>query len=631
MCGIVGFTGQAKPELLRAMAATIRHRGPDDDGFCERPGVSLGMRRLAIVDLVTGRQPISNEDNNIWLVFNGEIYNHADLRRELIEVGHVFRTDHADTETIVHAYEEYGAAWPELLRANGMFAVALWDERQRRLLLYRDRMGKKPLYYALTGGELVFASEIKALLLHPGVSGELDHAALARYFMLKHISAPATAYAAIRQLLPGHFLVWEKGREPAIKPYWSLSLAPVLPAMDEEEAAARLFALLEDAVALRMECDVPYGAYLSGGVDSTAVTALMCRRRSAPIKTFCLGYADEASGQFAGKAQDLHYARLMAERLGSEHHELIISAEQFAADMPRIMAAFDEPFSGTISTWFLSILIKEHVKVALSGDGADELFGSYLAHRLAFPMEKWFVLQGQGKREWHDLSEEERLLLRPFDNEAGFSFLRSTAHREQAHWRERLGVFAPAELAALLSPEFLDLAGSHATESFWPLTTKGLTGTDALNRVLEVDQRDLLPNQILPFVDRLSMAHSIEVRCPYLDHRIVALANSLPGNLKIKDGVTKYIHKKSLEGLLPDDLLLRPKEGFVQPIYSWMHGVLRSWIVEALRSLPGRWIRAAALERLIAGFMAGDTKLNARIWNLVCFSLWYNQLGRKEG
>lgn len=623
MCGIVGFTSPGQPEVLRAMCTAIRHRGPDDEGFYETPDISLGMRRLAIVDLTTGRQPISNETEDVWVVFNGEIYNHQAIRRDLTAAGHCFRTSHADTEVIVHAYEEHGLDWPEKVRANGMFGLALWDARYRRLLLYRDRMGKKPLYYALVnGGNLVFASEIKALLRHPGVSRELDYRALTRYFLLKHVSAPATAYAGIRQVPPGHFLVWEKGQELQIKPYWALSLVQVLPEIGEDEAAKQLFELLEDAVALRMDCDVPYGAYLSGGIDSTAVTALMCQRQSTPVKTFCLGYADEAIGQFAGKAHDLHYARLMAERLGTDHYELIITAEQFAADIPGIIAAFDEPFSGTISTWFLSALIKDHVKVALSGDGADELFGSYLAHRLAFPMENWLLLQQQGKREWCDLTREDLARLRPFDNEEGFSLLHSVAHREQARWREKLGVFDPSELFDLLTPEFLNLSGSLEAATFWPQITTGLTAVDALNRVLEVDQRDFLPNQILPFVDRLSMAHSIEVRCPYLDHRIVALANSLPGNMKIKNGITKYIHKKSLVGLLPNDLLNRPKEGFVQPIYSWMHGPLRAWTLEALQALPGHWFKPVALEKLTSGFMAGDTKLNAKIWNLVCFSFW---------
>lgn len=625
MCGIIGFTGANRPELLHRMADVIRHRGPDDEGFLELPGISLGMRRLSIVDLQTGKQPISNEMEDIWVVFNGEIYNHSTIRRELIAAGHGFRTNHADTEIIVHAYEEHGPVWPEKVQANGMFALALWDDRQKRLLLYRDRMGKKPLYYALVNGDIIFASEIKALLLHPGVSKELDHQALARYFMLKHVSAPATAYAQIRQLPPGHFLVWEKNRDLRIKPYWSLSFEPCLPDMSEEEASRQLFALTEDAVALRMDCDVPYGAYLSGGVDSTAVTALMCRRQTTPVKTFCLGYADEATGQFAGKAQDLHYARLMADRLGTDHHELIITAEQFAAAMPEVLGAFDEPFSGTVSTYFLSFLIKDYVKVALSGDGADELFGSYLAHRLAFPIEHWLLLHKQGKRDWQDLGQDDLSGIGPFDNESAFSFLRSVAHPDQARWRERLGVFSPVELHDLLTPEVMESSGSLGVETCWSAITKGLTATDALNRTLEVDQRDLLPNQILPFVDRLSMAYSIEVRCPYLDHRIVALANSLPGNMKIKNGITKYIHKKSLEGLLPDDLLHRPKEGFVQPIYSWMHGPLRAWTLDALQTLPGKWFQPGALEKLTSGFIAGDTKLNAKIWNLVCFSLWHNQ------
>ncbi len=623
MCGICGFTGFQKPGVIKRMNAAMMHRGPDDEGFYQNTCVSFGMRRLAIVDLLTGKQPITNEDGSVVVVFNGEIYNHMAVRRNLIAAGHQFSTDHSDTEIVVHAYEEYGVEWPEKVRANGMFSIALWDVKHERLLLYRDRMGKKPLYYAGIGDDIVFASEIKSLFQHPGVSKYPDPQALSCYFMLKHISAPSTDYTVIKQLLPGHVLIWEKGRDLKITPYWSLSFMPYRADIDEEDVARELYSLLEDAVGLRMECDVPYGAYLSGGVDSAAVTALMCRHQVAPVKTFCLGYEDEVSGQFIGKSQDVHYARLMAERLKTEHHELIISAKRFAEDMPSIISAFDEPFSGTISTWFLSTLIKSHVKVALSGDGADELFGSYLTHRLAFPVEHWLRLRQQGKHNWHDLSDDDMLRVKPFDNEKGFDFLCSVAHSDQACLREKLGVFTPVELRELLSPEFVETTHKMKyAETYWPQITGKLSATDALNRALELDQLDLLPNQILPFVDRLSMAHSIEVRCPYLDHRIVALANSLPGGMKIKDGVTKYIHKKALQGLLPDDLLNRPKEGFVQPVYSWMHAALKSWTLDLLQSLPRDLFQDAALKRIISEFVNGNEKMNAKVWNLACFALW---------
>jgi asparagine synthase (glutamine-hydrolysing) len=607
------------------MAEKIYHRGPDDDGFLELPEISLGMRRLAVVDIETGKQPISNETNDIHVVFNGEIYNHIQIRKDLMAKGHQFRTDHADTEIVVHAYEEYGSHWPEKVQVNGMYALALWDHKNKRLLLYRDRMGKKPLYYAMHNNNIIFASEIKALLCHPDISTELDPQALYHYFMLKHISAPETAYTHIRQLPAGHFLVWEKGKPIRTAPYWFLSFQIRYPDLSEQEASHMLLELLDDAVSLRMDCDVPYGAYLSGGMDSTAVTALMCKRQSKPVKTFCLGYAEEAKGQFFGKSQDFHYARTMADRLGTDHHELIIDAKQFAQSMPEIIRAFDQPFSGTISTFYLSTLIKKHVKVALSGDGADELFGSYLAHRLAFPIEYYFSNQLTQCPSWEDLEEKDFDGLKPFDNKGGFDFLKTVAHPDMAKWKERLCVFPPDELDKLLSREIFVQSSLNDWRRFWMDITKGLTATDALNSSLETDQRDLLPNQILPFVDRLSMAHSVEVRCPYLDHRLVAFANGLPGHLKIKNGITKYIHKKALEGLLPQDLLNRPKEGFVQPIYTWMHDSLHKWTLEWLHALPQHWFDGKLLGKLISEFQSGDTNLNAKIWNLVCFSIWFHQ------
>jgi len=293
MCGICGFTGDADPATLRKMVECLVHRGPDDDGFYQDGAVNLGMRRLAIVDVETGKQPQFNEDLSLAVVQNGEIYNHQDLRRELEARGHSFRTHHSDTELIPHLYEEYGVNWPD--RVNGMFGIALWDARERKLLLYRDRIGKKPLYYAEKNGQLVFASEIKAILAHPLISRDLDYGALYRYFALKNISAPRTAFVDIKQLPPGHFLVWQEGEIKTCRSFWRPTFNPVLEGITEEEAAQHLLALLEDAVQIRMQCDVPYGAYLSGGVDSTAVVALMCRNQSQPVKTFCLGYEDKAA------------------------------------------------------------------------------------------------------------------------------------------------------------------------------------------------------------------------------------------------------------------------------------------------------------------------------------------------
>lgn len=629
MCGIVGFTGPSRPELLRAMNRAITHRGPDEDGFFEAPGINMAMRRLSIVDLAGGRQPVANEGRDVHLVFNGEIYNHVALRRGLVARGHMFRTDHSDTETIVHLYEERGADWPE--GANGMFATAIWDAPRQRLTLSRDRVGKKPLYYATVGGQLYFASEIKSLLLCPAIGRGLDPAALFQYLGLKNTSALRSIFAQIRQLPAGHSLVWENG-QASVRAYWRADYSPLPQPPTLEKAAAEVRRLLEDAVRLRMDCDVPYGAYLSGGVDSSSVTALMARLHGQPVKTFCLGYADDAQGQFAGKAQDIHYAREMSQLLGTEHHELIIDAAFFAEKMPEIVRSFDEPFSGTVSTFFLSILIHKHVKVALSGDGADELFASYLTHRLAFPMEALLAFRGLGKTRREDLTPSELALLAPFDSPQQFAFLSRIAAGRQADWRDQLAVFPLAERLGLLSPEFL--AGLPAAQRHDPYTEleAGLSaGADALNRVLEIDQAELLQNQILPFVDRLSMAHSIEVRCPFLDHRLVEYVNRLPGYLKIGGGPGAPVNKRALKlavaDLLPPELISRPKEGFVQPIYTWMHGELKDWTLAALDALPADMFNPAPLSALRRRFQEGDTGVNAKVWNLACLGLWWREYG----
>lgn len=628
MCGIAGFSGREDRKVLKSMNEALYHRGPDDHGYYSDGSMNLAMRRLSIVDIKTGKQPVSNEDGTIWVVFNGEIYNHTELRRNLEGRKHLFKTDHSDTEVIVHLYEEYGDAWPEYV--NGMFAVAIWDNRAKKLLLYRDRIGKKPLYYALKGSKIIFASEIKAILRHPGISRELDFNALYHYFELKNISGPRTAYAQIKELLPGHFLSWEDG-EVKSGSYWAVDFSSPLNDITEEEAASSLLNLLEDAVKIRMRCDAPYGAYLSGGVDSSSVVVLMSKNQSKPIKTFSLGYEDRAVGQFAGKRDDLAYAKDIAKRLGTKHFEYIINAKKFAQEMPGVMAAFDEPFSGTVSTFFLSTLIKRHVKVALSGDGADELFGSYLAHRLASPIENYLNLVKSGKKEWQDMDSHDKILIRPFDNSKQFTFLKGIASSDIFEWRQKLSVFTRSEQERLLSKKFLYAAGYPETKGIYDMQKIGLTAKGMLNKVLEIDQRELLPNQVLAFVDRLSMAHSVEVRCPYLDYRIIEFADKLPGSFKIRDGAIKYIHRKAMEKILPKDIIERPKEGFVQPIYSWMHGSLKGWVKRHLDALPDNFFNKEYIKNITMRLDSGDSGINAKVWNLVCFSLWFDGTGQGNG
>lgn len=620
MCGVAGFTGKSNRALLIRMAESLRHRGPDGDGFYTDDRVNLGMRRLAIVDLQSGDQPVFSEDRNVVVIQNGEIYNHRFLRRELEKKGHRFQSDHSDTEVIPHLYEEYGEDWVQ--HVNGMFAVVIWDQKKKKLFLYRDRIGKKPIYYALKDGKLIFASEIKAVLLHPTVSREIDFSALYHYFGLKNISAPRTVYQDIRELLPGHSLCWQEGHVE-IKSYWKLDFSRELK-ISEEEAAGEILRILEDAIRLRIDCDVPFGAYLSGGIDSSSVATLMSRFASKPLQTFCLVYEEEGGGPWKGKQADRSFSREMAKRLGTHHYEFVLTPKFFSEKLPAVLRAFDEPFSGTVSTYFLSILIREHVKVALSGDGADELFGSYLPHRLAFAVQSYNQLVAKQKSRFEDLTEGEKLSLQPFNTPDQYAFLRQVADNDLATWRTRVNVFTPEELKELLDPAILREV-PPLEQNFYASLSRGLTAQDELNRVLEMDQKELLPNQVLPFVDRLSMAHSIEVRVPYLDYRLIEFANALPGRMKIREEITKRIHKMAMEKILPQDIIERPKEGFVQPNYSWMHDSLKDWTLECLGCLPRSLFRFSYLDNLISRFKAGDRSLNAKIWNLSCFSLWWQQ------
>lgn len=344
MCGICGFTGPRNEGVLQRMADVIVHRGPDDDGFYSDGNISLGMRRLSIIDVESGKQPIHNEDNSLHVVFNGEIYNYPELRHELKSRGHQFYTDHSDTEAIVHLYEDHGLDFPDYL--NGMFAIALWDARAEKLMLIRDRMGVKPLYYTVVGGQLIFGSEIKAILTHPAYSREINSEAIYHYFTFKHVPAPLTAFKGIRALLPGQMLIWERGNY-VLKTWWKIRFDEQA-GRDEREVQARIVELLDDATRIRMRSDVPFGAYLSGGVDSSSVVALMSRYSDQPIKTFCLGYEDELKN----KEADLFHARRVAQQYGTDHHEYIMSSSELLEDIDKVIRAFDQPFSGTISTFF---------------------------------------------------------------------------------------------------------------------------------------------------------------------------------------------------------------------------------------------------------------------------------------
>lgn len=595
MCGILGFTGAKAPEVLRSMAQSMVHRGPDEEGFYEQDFVSLGNRRLSIIDISSGQQPASNAAGEVWAVLNGEIYNHVELRTEMEQQGFRFKSHHSDTEVIPHMFEKFGSDFVK--RLNGMFGIAVWDRRQSELHLFRDHCGIKPLFYTVANGRLIFGSEIKAILRHPDVKKAPNFRALYHYFTLKNIPAPMTAFEGIFQLRPGEHLTFKNGQIQR-RYWWRLKFNENLK-MSMQEGALELRRLLEDSVRLQLRSDAPFGAYLSGGIDSTGVVAIASRIVNKPLKTFTLVYSDE----FNGKNMDRSFATQMAAALKTDHHEEVLRAKDVEQAVWKVVDAFDEPFSGTISTYFLTHLISRHVKVALSGDGADELFGSYLNHRLAQPL-------ADGKTTDPELA---RLLNLP----------------DEAARRVEQYVFNEDDKQRLLTPAFLDLADDADTEDLLRALYHQAGTQDPLNRALYADFYSLLPDQVLAFVDRLSMQHSVEVRPPFLDPRIVEFAATVPGLMKItREGATKAILKEALKDLLPSDLLHRPKEGFVMPTHIW--------ITNQLRSLTQDLLSEAALKKhglinpsVVNQLVSDPTKIVGRqaykVWNLMMFQIWWKQ------
>lgn len=616
MCGICGFTGSIKGanEIIKKMNDSIMHRGPDEDGYYHDGSVNLGIRRLSIIDVETGHQPTHNEDNNIWSIFNGEIYNFLDLRKELKDKGHHLYTDHSDTEVITHLYEEYGAGF--LNKINGMFAVALWDKKKEMLILARDRMGVKPLFYSIVDGDLVFASEIKAILKYPKYGREINYSAVYHYFTFKNIPSPMTAFKGINSLLPGEMVTFSKGSVSNNR--WWKARFEEKNVYDAKYLEERILSILEDATRIRMISDVPFGAYLSGGVDSSSIVALMTKYSGKPVKTFSMGY----EGELKNKEADLHYARKIARLYKTEHYEYIMSHKELVEDVANVIEAFDQPFSGTISTFFLTKLIKKHVKVALSGDGADELFGSYLSHRVAQPMHHFGRLRD--KVAARALSSDEKRLFEP----CSMDFLEDLFERsggEEARWRYNLYLFSDEEKKSLLSADFLGHIKDKGSFELINRYFDGLSATDPLNRVLEMEWNTQLPDQVLAFVDFLSMAHSVEIRSPFLDYRLVEFVAAIPGNMKIRNGNVKDILKESVSGLIPEEITRRPKEGFVLPVFDWMKQELREYSVSVLsenRLNKYGLLNAGKVNEMLKRYYAGEKAVAGRIWNLMMFQVW---------
>lgn len=599
MCGIYGVVGEKKKTddaYLAEMDRLLFHRGPDENGFRRSELGGFGMRRLSIIDLSSGAQPISNETNDVWIVFNGEIYNHALLRAELQRMNHDFRT-HSDTEVIVHGYEAWGDEVVNHLR--GMFAFAIFDERRRRVLFARDHIGKKPLYIRNLGKRLTFASELKAIVKDPDFSAELNLDAFWHYLTFKNVPTPLSIYRGVLQLPPGTRAVWERGKLEMNRYYQPAFIGDS--AVDEDTAAEDILRILKEAVRRRLfVSDVPVGAYLSGGVDSSLVVGLASTVMDHPIDTFSLGYKE----QIAHKT-DVTYARMMAERFGTNHHELFIGADDIITGLPAVIDSFDEPFGAVTSTFYLSELIRKHVKVAITGDGADELFGSYASHRMAAVVAE-LRLNG-GVADFGSFSGSPALA-------------RQCASESDYVWRTRFSGFTDAEKAAFVNGHERFEASSELLRPFYE-EARG----DLVNQTLEVECRTLLPDQILTFVDRLSMAHSVEARAPFLDLDLVDYASRLPGSMKVTVQKSKAVLKRAALEVLPPEIMNRPKEGFVLPINAWLNTRLRPLVDEVTSQ---RWLEhglfdQTALRTFVDEHQSGVADHTYKLWTIINFQLWY--------
>jgi asparagine synthase (glutamine-hydrolysing) len=618
MCGICGIAtgergGAVDPEAVRRMNARLVHRGPDSDGLFEEAGVALAMRRLSIIDLEGGDQPIANEDGTLTVVHNGEIYNYRELRAELERRGHRFRT-HSDTEVLVHLYEEHGDDF--LGRLRGMFALALWDRPAQRLLLARDRFGIKPLYYRVADGELSFASELKALLEQPGFSRQIDPRAVSAYLAFNSIPAPLTIFAEARKLPPGSLLAWQDGElsqrryaRPRPLPAGEVRRGPA------GELAEGLRETLRDSVRAHLVADVPVGVLLSGGVDSAGLAALAAQEEGAGVKTFSVGFEESSF-------DELDRARLVARRYGTDHHEIVLRPDAVEL-LPKLVAAFDEPFgdSSALPTYLVSELAAGEVKVALSGEGGDELFGGYYTYVADLLARRIGRLAPLAAPLVERLPSSDAKV--SFDYKAK-RFVRAARlpPLERHHaWKE---IFSVERQAALLGPrdpgwDSLDLYRERYAET---------AGAEPLARLQDVDLGIYLVDDLLVKTDRSSMAHSLELRVPFLDNEVAAFAHGLATPLKVRGLAKKRLLRRALAPLLPREILRAPKQGFSIPVAAWLRGPLEGYARDLLS--PATLERQGCFEpevvrELLDNHCAGREDLSRQLWGLMAFTLWFDR------
>lgn len=620
MCGITGFISKdrdasdaQRAELLGRMCESIVHRGPDEQGTVVKGRAALGMRRLSIIDIASGQQPMFAD--NLAIVYNGEIYNYQAVKAELAALGHVFKTN-SDTEVVLHSYQEFGDECLKKLR--GMFAFAIWDDRNESLFIARDRIGKKPLFYGISNaGDFMFGSELKTLLVHGGIDRKVDLCALDAYLSFGYVPEEFCILAGVKKLLPGHYLKFHNG-DITTTTYWDIDLAAPIEHRSEADWSEDLRTKIAEAVEIRLISEVPLGAFLSGGVDSSTIVGTMARLSAQPVKTFSIGFREDSF-------DELKFARIAAKEFGTEHHEFIVTPDLFDL-IGEIVWNFDEPFAdqSSLPTFMLSKMAREFVTVVLSGDGGDELFAGYDRYVVDQQRDKFAAVPASVRSGLRMASS-----LLPH-GARGKNFLHNVSLDAVDRYIDSISAFNAPRKSRLYSSDLINKMNGHGSsgESVFRSYSNAAGDSDPIARLLYLDSKTYLPGDILTKVDRMTMANSLEARVPLLDHELIELVASMPSSLKMKDGETKYILKKTMEGIVPNEILYREKQGFGVPIGEWINDQLRDRIIADLldpRTTQRGYFNRGYIKQILDEHASGRRDNSNALWMLWMLELWFRR------